>query len=222
MCTRRVCAQTSGSWRRSHASLGPVACEDSREPPRARTAPADLSRRLVGGGGLPRLLSKLPGLIEPSLLEQGTRKRCGGGREERLLAHLDEPRRAALFDELVALGAQAWLTGTDRALFAGLRERAQFLDVADGAEIALPGADHQHGGRFLFFGCFRLVLRNGDRGPEQGGRDGQGGYATKHTFLLGTDGPGPRQAAAGNRAPVDPVSRSNSMSVGTRRDADFS
>ena len=47
-------------------------------------------------------------------------------------AHLDGARRAALFDELVALGAQAWLTGTDRALFDDLAERAQFFDVAGG------------------------------------------------------------------------------------------
>ena len=52
---------------------------------------------------------------------------------DEVVAHLDETRRAALFDELVALGAQAWLTGTDRALFAALEDRAQFLDVADGA-----------------------------------------------------------------------------------------
>jgi DNA replication and repair protein RecF len=52
---------------------------------------------------------------------------------DEVVAHLDETRRAALFDELVALGAQAWLTGTDRALFAALGDRAQFLDVADGA-----------------------------------------------------------------------------------------
>jgi len=52
---------------------------------------------------------------------------------DEIVAHLDETRRAALFDELVALGAQAWLTGTDRALFAALGDRAQFLDVADGA-----------------------------------------------------------------------------------------
>jgi DNA replication and repair protein RecF len=60
---------------------------------------------------------------------------------DEVVAHLDETRRAALFDELVALGAQAWLTGTDRALFAGLRDRAQFLGVADGA--VRPAASSQ-------------------------------------------------------------------------------
>jgi DNA replication and repair protein RecF len=59
---------------------------------------------------------------------------------DEVVAHLDETRRAALFDELVALGAQVWLTGTDRTLFAALEDRAQFLDVADGAVRAATAA----------------------------------------------------------------------------------
>src|SRR5690606_2592138 len=39
---------------------------------------------------------------------------------DEITAHLDERRRGALFDELQALGAQAWLSGTDPALFADL------------------------------------------------------------------------------------------------------
>lgn len=46
-------------------------------------------------------------------------------------AHLDEDRRAALFAEIEALGAQAWLTGTEPAQFEAWRDRAQFLAVAD-------------------------------------------------------------------------------------------
>jgi DNA replication and repair protein RecF len=48
---------------------------------------------------------------------------------DEVAAHLDAERRAALFDELVALGAQPWLTGTDPELFAGLHGRAQFFEV---------------------------------------------------------------------------------------------
>lgn len=48
-------------------------------------------------------------------------------------AHLDERRRAALFDEIVALNLQAFMTGTERALFSGLEGRAQFVRVAGGA-----------------------------------------------------------------------------------------
>lgn len=46
-------------------------------------------------------------------------------------AHLDAARRGALYDEIVALGAQAWLTGTGPELFADLGLRAQQIDVVD-------------------------------------------------------------------------------------------
>ncbi|MGQ2991760.1 MAG: DNA replication/repair protein RecF [Brevundimonas sp.] len=48
-------------------------------------------------------------------------------------AHLDAARRAALFDEIEALGLQAFLTGTERALFDGLTGRAAFVRVDGGA-----------------------------------------------------------------------------------------
>jgi DNA replication and repair protein RecF len=47
-------------------------------------------------------------------------------------AHLDSDRRAALYDELAALGGQAWLTGTDRNLFDAFGDRAQRFEVSDG------------------------------------------------------------------------------------------
>jgi len=51
---------------------------------------------------------------------------------DEIAAHLDASRRAALFDALLRLDSQAWLTGTDEALFAPLRHEAQFLSVRDG------------------------------------------------------------------------------------------
>ena len=51
---------------------------------------------------------------------------------DEIAAHLDTSRRAALFEELLRLDGQAWLTGTDAALFTPLRHRAQFLSVHDG------------------------------------------------------------------------------------------
>ncbi|RZJ42357.1 MAG: DNA replication/repair protein RecF, partial [Brevundimonas sp.] len=42
-------------------------------------------------------------------------------------AHLDTARRAALFDEIEALGLQAFMTGTEADLFAPLQGRAQFV-----------------------------------------------------------------------------------------------
>jgi DNA replication and repair protein RecF len=50
---------------------------------------------------------------------------------DEVAAHLDAGRRAALYDEVVTLGAQAWLTGTGRELFADLGARAQHLAVAE-------------------------------------------------------------------------------------------
>ncbi|MEW5687531.1 MAG: DNA replication/repair protein RecF [Pseudomonadota bacterium] len=44
---------------------------------------------------------------------------------DEVAAHLDARRRAALFDEIEALGLQAFLTGTDEMLFEALAGRAQ-------------------------------------------------------------------------------------------------
>lgn len=54
---------------------------------------------------------------------------------DEVAAHLDPGRRAALFDLLPTQGGQAWLTGTEPALFAPLRASAQFMAVRDGAIV---------------------------------------------------------------------------------------
>jgi DNA replication and repair protein RecF len=51
---------------------------------------------------------------------------------DEIAAHLDEGRRAALFDRVDALGGQAFMTGTDRVMFDALGDRAQFLSVSNG------------------------------------------------------------------------------------------
>jgi len=48
---------------------------------------------------------------------------------DEVAAHLDRIRRAALFDEIEALGLQAFLTGTDEHLFEDLKGRAQGVRV---------------------------------------------------------------------------------------------
>jgi DNA replication and repair protein RecF len=50
---------------------------------------------------------------------------------DEIAAHLDAIRRAALFEEIADLGAQAWMTGTDLSLFEGAR--AQIFEVRDGS-----------------------------------------------------------------------------------------
>jgi DNA replication and repair protein RecF len=55
---------------------------------------------------------------------------------DEIAAHLDKERRVALFDEVVALGVQSWMTGTDAELFLPLGGRAQILRVTDGSIAA--------------------------------------------------------------------------------------
>ena len=68
------------------------------------------------------------------MLAEARLRAAAGERQPILLldevaAHLDPARRRGLFEQLCALGAQAWLTGTDAAVFAPLGERAQFFTV---------------------------------------------------------------------------------------------
>ena len=51
---------------------------------------------------------------------------------DEVAAHLDQARREALFGEILSLGAQAWMTGTDWDLFAPLAENAQIFAVNQG------------------------------------------------------------------------------------------
>ncbi len=48
---------------------------------------------------------------------------------DEVAAHLDESRRNALYDILHDIGAQCWLTGTDKDLFSDIEKSAQFIDV---------------------------------------------------------------------------------------------
>jgi DNA replication and repair protein RecF len=57
---------------------------------------------------------------------------------DEITAHLDIHRRAALFEEILRLGAQAWMTGTDAEAFSSLREKARFWAVNEGKIEALP------------------------------------------------------------------------------------
>lgn len=50
---------------------------------------------------------------------------------DEVAAHLDAARRAALYDEICGLGAQAFMTGTGPELFAELGARAQYREVTD-------------------------------------------------------------------------------------------
>ena len=66
-----------------------------------------------------RLVTELSGAAPILLLDE-------------IAAHLDAGRRAALFDILEELNCQAFMTGTDAALFSSLQGRAQFFSVSGG------------------------------------------------------------------------------------------
>jgi DNA replication and repair protein RecF len=59
---------------------------------------------------------------------------------DEVLAHLDPGRRAALHRELAELGAQAWMTGADAALFREIRSPAAVIEVKSGT--LNPGNRH--------------------------------------------------------------------------------
>ena len=54
-----------------------------------------------------------------------------------ITAHLDSVRRSALFEEILSLGVQAWLTGTDDTLFLSLLSSAQHFSVDRGVVTRL-------------------------------------------------------------------------------------
>ncbi|MEE3626364.1 DNA replication/repair protein RecF [Nitrospirillum sp. BR 11752] len=58
---------------------------------------------------------------------------------DEVAAHLDAERRTALFQEVLATGSQAWMTGTDAATFAELGTAATHVRVADGGAVAGAG-----------------------------------------------------------------------------------
>ncbi|MCB1417329.1 MAG: DNA replication and repair protein RecF, partial [Nitratireductor sp.] len=51
---------------------------------------------------------------------------------DEIAAHLDDLRRAALYERLLDLECQAWMTGTDRALFTAISDAAQLFEIAGG------------------------------------------------------------------------------------------
>lgn len=61
---------------------------------------------------------------------------------DEVAAHLDADRRAALYAEIVALGSQAWMTGTGPELFDALNGAAQLIEVTerDGISVVGPAA----------------------------------------------------------------------------------
>ena len=66
-----------------------------------------------------RLQAELRGIAPVLLLDE-------------VAAHLDRSRRRALHERILALGTQAWLTGTDAESFEDLGRNAHFLEITEG------------------------------------------------------------------------------------------
>jgi DNA replication and repair protein RecF len=66
-----------------------------------------------------RLITEMTGAAPVLLLDE-------------IVAHLDPGRRNALHGELAELGAQAWMTGADPALFAEIADRATMVEIRAG------------------------------------------------------------------------------------------
>jgi DNA replication and repair protein RecF len=82
------------------------------------------------------ILAQIARLADPLVIPEAAQPLSGTAPPVLLLdeapAHLDTARRGALFDEIEALGLQAFMTGTEADLFAPLRGRAQFVAVEGG------------------------------------------------------------------------------------------
>lgn len=116
--------------RRRDEAAGAATEGPHRSDLKVRHLPKDMPAEMCSTGEQKAVLIAI-------ILAQARARQAETGRPPILLldevaAHLDGERRAALFDELCALDAQSWLTGTDEALFAAFGDRAQAFQVAGG------------------------------------------------------------------------------------------
>ncbi|MFQ5938868.1 MAG: DNA replication/repair protein RecF [Alphaproteobacteria bacterium] len=116
MATRRQDAEAGG------ASLGP-----HRSDLEVHHLPTGIPAAQCSTGEQKALLIAL--VLAGARLQAVERDRVPILLLDEVAAHLDETRRRALFDEITALGAQAWLTGVEPVLFEDLDGRARFFRV---------------------------------------------------------------------------------------------
>jgi DNA replication and repair protein RecF len=116
--------------RRSDGQTGGAAIGPHRSDLAVSLAEKGIAAEFASTGEQKALLIAI--LLAHAALQQATRGEPPLLLLDEIAAHLDATRRAALFEALVRLDSQAWLTGTDAALFAPLRCDAQFLSVHAG------------------------------------------------------------------------------------------
>jgi DNA replication and repair protein RecF len=123
-------ASTLAANRQSDARAGGALIGPHRSDLSVSLAEKGIAAELASTGEQKALLISI--LLAHTRLQQAVRGEPPLLLLDEIAAHLDPIRRAALFDALLRLDSQAWLTGTDAALFAPLRCQAQFLSVHDG------------------------------------------------------------------------------------------
>jgi DNA replication and repair protein RecF len=52
---------------------------------------------------------------------------------DEVVAHLDARRRLHLFDEILKLGMQTWMTGTEAGPFLDLNNAVRYFEIVEGA-----------------------------------------------------------------------------------------
>ena len=116
--------------RQNDAQAGGALLGPHRSDLRVSLAEKGIAAELASTGEQKALLISI--LLAQARLQRAVRGEPALLLLDEIAAHLDASRRAALFEALLGLDSQAWLTGTDEALFAPLRRAAQFLSVRDG------------------------------------------------------------------------------------------
>lgn len=111
------------------ATAGGAAVGPHRSDLKVRHLAKDMPAELCSTGEQKALLIAV--VLANARLQTAERGRVPLLLLDEVAAHLDEDRREALFEEIFSTGAQAWLTGTDPALFASLGGRAQEVAVED-------------------------------------------------------------------------------------------
>jgi DNA replication and repair protein RecF len=120
--------------RQNDAQAGGALLGPHRSDLRVSLAEKGIAAELASTGEQKALLISI--LLAQARLQRAVRGEPALLLLDEIAAHLDAGRRAALFEALLGLDSQAWLTGTDEALFAPLRRGAQFLSVRDGRVAA--------------------------------------------------------------------------------------
>jgi DNA replication and repair protein RecF len=127
-------AEALAASRRGDAAAGGAAFGPHRSDLAVSLAPSGIAAEFASTGEQKALLISI--LLAHAELQRASRGEPPLLLLDEIAAHLDASRRAALFEALGRLESQAWLTGTDAALFAPLRCRARFLSVHDGSLAA--------------------------------------------------------------------------------------